>query len=346
MNDLAMTPVHLAGDAFAMTLRAKATKLRDELIRQTLDDMASWERAVEAEMGRTHPELRVGTRTYLEEVQTFRERVPQDFAWVLPTFEAFLTPDPDATNPAIDTLGTIRTMFDGEPDSSNNWTGTSPALTRINTVRAEMVASWRGQFTNNFIDHFVDPLQTVLPNQRNLAQLVQEQLICSKILYIRRRQSVLDLIDNATLAVQNLTGRYDAAGVGKWATIAAIALGTSLGPFVTGLGLLSAIMLDAGGTILQGLVPDGERAVTKMELAGYTAAEVAAKVTMAISALERDTYEQERLATDALRAISQALENMRRPAVLSNTSGPFSVATPALVSATPAELIAGLHPNN
>jgi hypothetical protein len=229
MNDSAVTPAHLSGGAFAVTLRTRATKLRDELIRQTLEDIASWERAVEAEMGRSHPELRVGTRTYLEEVQAFREGVPRDFAWVLPAFEAFLAPDPDATDPAIDTLGAIRTMFDGEPDSSNNWTGTSPALTRINTVRAEMVASWRGQFTNNFIDHFVDPLQTVLPNQRNLAHLVQDQLICSKILYIRRRQSVLDLLDNATLAVQNLTGRYDAADVGKWATIAAIALGTASG---------------------------------------------------------------------------------------------------------------------
>ncbi|WP_430783635.1 hypothetical protein [Actinoplanes sp. G11-F43] len=345
MPSTATTPAHLVGTTFRTALTGKAARLRDALIRKTLEDYASWERAIDDEVVRRHPELRIGTQTYLQEVEAFRGRIGDHFDWVVPTFETFLTPDPDDVNPAIEMLGTIQSWFDGKADATEKWTGTNPALVRVNDVRAEMVAGWRGAFTDNFIDHFVSPLQSVLPNQRNLAQLVQEQLTCNKVIYIQRRQSIIDLLDASIFATQNLAADQK-ADIAKWATIAAVAAGTTLGAFTTGIGLTAALVLDAGGTIAQGLVPEkvDKKALNGFDIEGRTTADICAKISIAIGTLERDTYGQEQQVASALRNITQALERLRRPAVLFNVSGPFSVETPALAGATAAELTRNLKP--
>ncbi|GAA4923660.1 hypothetical protein [Actinoplanes utahensis] len=345
MSNLARTPAHLVGNAYVSALTGKAAQLRDALIQQTLKDYASWERSIDENVIRRHPELRIGTQDYMREVETFRGRIGDAFDWVVPAFETFGTPDPDDIDPAIEMLGTIQGWFDGEVDTTNNWTGANPALERVNLVGAEMIAGWRGSFTDNFIDHFVTPLATVLPNQRNLAQLVQEQLTCNKVIYIQRRQSAMDLLDASIYATQNLDNEID-ADAAKWATIAAVAVGTTLGPFVAGWGIGLALMLDAGGTIAQGLVPDKEekKAITRFNIGGRTTADVTANIMTAISALERDTYSQEQQVATALRDITRVIESLRRPSMVSNTSGPFSLERSALADATAAELTRNMQP--
>ncbi|BCY14179.1 hypothetical protein [Actinoplanes sp. L3-i22] len=344
MSNLATTPANLAGGTYASILTEKAAELRDALIQQTLKDQYSRERAIDEGVTRRHPELMAGSLSYRQEAETFLGGLADYFDWVVPAFETFLTPDPDDINPAVDMLGTIQGWFDGRVDSANDWTGASPGLTRVNSVRAEMTTGWTGAFAENFIDHFVTPLETLLPSQRNLAQLVQEQLTCNKVIYIRRRQSALDLLDASIFATRNLAAEQKAENA-KWATIVAVAAGTTLGPFAHGLGILGSLLLDAGGTVAQGLVPDKTNLpISSFPIEGRTTADICAKITIAMSALERDTYAQEQQVANALRAITQVVEKLRRDAVLANASGPFSLERPALADATAGELVRNMRP--
>ena len=339
MTGRTATPPELAGAAYEQTVRRQAQKLKEELIRQTLEDVASWKRAVDDKWAAAHPDLPFNSPIPPEEVQQYRERVrTQDFEWVVPSFERFLVPDPDELNPAIDALARIEGMFEGEADFSGNWSGASAALVRVNDVRTEM-SEWQGAFAANFTDNFVTPLQNVVPNHRELIRLSSEQLECTKAIYCRFRKSVLDLLDQSLKATQSLSGGCD-PDVAKWGTITAVVIGTALGPVTAGWGLVAAVLLDAGGTFAGGLVPDGNRK-NESDLAAPTATEVAIKIHAAMSTLGNDLFGEEEVATAAMRMIAAVVGDHRQAVARSNRSGPFAVATPALADATPAQLMEG-----
>ncbi|MEU8238262.1 hypothetical protein AB0C07_08460 [Actinoplanes missouriensis] len=339
MSGRAATPPELAGAAFEQTVRQQAQRLKEELIRQTLEDVTSWKRAVDDKWANDHPDLPFNSPIPPEEVEQYRQRVrTQDYEWIVPSFERFLVPDPDELNPAIDALAQIEAMFEGEADFSGNWVGASAALVRINDVRAEM-GGWQGTFANNFIDNFVTPLQNLAPNHRELIRLSRDQLECTKTIYLRFRKSVLELLDQSIKATQSLSGGCD-PDVAKWGTIAAVVVGTVLGPVAAGWGLVAAVLLDAGGTFAQGLVPEGGRK-TESDLAAPTATEVAMNVHAAMSALGNDVFGEEEVATAAMRMIAGVVGDRRQEGARSNRSGPFTVATPALADATPAQLLGG-----
>jgi hypothetical protein len=192
------TPPELAGAAFEATIRSKAAELKSELIRQTLEDQASWAKAVRIEWERAHPGLSAESTSLLpseEEFESYRNTVRNEYyEWVEPAFERYLAPDPDATNPMIEALRTIESMFEGSQDNAGNFAPASAALARINDVRTDM-SQWQGDLQVNFIDNFLTPLQSVSVSQAAVAKVVREQLECNKILYIRYRKGVLDLVN-------------------------------------------------------------------------------------------------------------------------------------------------------
>lgn len=338
MPDHATTPAHLAGAAYEDTVRRQAANLRDELIRQTIEDMDSWLKAAENEWTRAHPDRPFGPPIPPEEVEQYRAKVRTEyFAWVVPAFERYLTPDPDDIDPVIDTLRTIEGMFEGDGDGAGNFHGASPALSRINDVRAEM-NGWQGSFKNNFIDNFLTPLQSVVPNQRQLVTLVRNQLECNKIIYIRYRSAVLDLLKKGIDATQMLdNGRDPKAEL--WGTLVACAVGTALGAVTGGWGLaLVAVCLDAGGTLMQGLIPNPPET---NDLSAPTAVEVGTKISQAMSALDHDTSAEEQRVAKALNAITSMLETRRRQDIFANRAGDFSVASPQLDEATPPQITGG-----
>jgi hypothetical protein len=338
MSDQATTPADLAGAAYEGTVRRQAAKLRDELIKQTLEDMESWMKAVENEWAAAHPDGNFGAPIPPQEVEGYRNKVRTEyFEWVIPAFEKYLTPDPDDIDPVIDTLRKIEGMFEGSADTTGNFTGASPALSRINDVRTDM-AEWEGSFKNNFVDNFLTPLQSVVPNQRKLVSLVRSQLECNKIIYIRYRAAVLKLLEKSIDATQMLNNARDPKSE-LWGTLIACALGTALGAITGGWGLaVTAVLLDAGGTLAQGLIPNPPET---NDLGAPTAVEVGIKITQAMNALDHDTSEQERLVANALNDITSMLENNRSKAIFANVAGSFSVGAPALDDATPGQVTDG-----
>ncbi|BBH70719.1 hypothetical protein ACTI_74040 [Actinoplanes sp. OR16] len=339
MSGRAATPPELAGAAYEQAVRRQAQRLKDELIRQTLEDVASWKRAVDDKWAGDHPDLPFNSPIPPEEVEQYRERVrTQDYEWIVPTFERLLVPDPDELNPAIDALAQIEGMFEGEADFTGNWVGANAALVRINDVRTEM-SGWQGAFSSNFTDNFLTPLQNVVPNHRELMRLSRDQLECTKAIYCRFRKSVLELLDKSIQAVQSLGGGCD-PDVAKWGTITAVVIGTVLGPVAAGWGLVAAVILDAGGTFAGGLVPSEGRK-TETDLAAPTATEIAMKIHAAVSTLGNDLYSQEEVATAAMQMMAGVVGDHRSQGARTNVSGPFVVATPALADATPAQLLGG-----
>jgi hypothetical protein len=335
--DSPTTPPELAGAAYEKTVRDQAAKLKAELIRQTLEDIESWRKAVDNEWAKAHPEGGNLSPIPPEEIERYRNRVGTDyFEWVVPAFEKYLVPDPDDINPVIDALRKVEGMFEGEADTTGNWTGASPALGRINDVRVDM-AEWEGSFKNNFVDNFLTPLQSVAPNQRKLARVAREQLECNKIIYIRYRSAVVKLLEKSISATQMLNNARDPKAE-LWGTLVACAIGTALGAVTGGWALAVAVLLDAGGTLAQGLIPNPPET---NDLSAPTATEVAVKISQAMSALDRDTSAEEQRVANALREITHMLETTRRQSVFANRSGDFSVASPALAEATHGQVTDG-----
>lgn len=338
MSDQATTPANLAGATYENTVRQQAAKLRAELIKQTLEDIESWLKAVEHEWAMAHPDKPAGSPVPPAEAEQYRNKVRTEyFEWVVPAFERYLTPDPDDINPVIDALRKIEGMFEGEGDTAGNFNGASPALSRINDVRTDM-AEWEGAFKNNFIDNFLTPLQSVVPNQRKLVTLVRGQLECNKIIYIRYRDAVLKLLEKGIHATQMLNNARDPKAE-LWGTLVACAIGTTLGAVTGGWGLaVTAVLLDAGGTLAQGLLPEPPQT---NDLGAPTAVEVGIKITQAMNALDHDTSEQERLVANALNDITSMLESNRSKSIFANTAGNFSVAAPELNDAAATQITDG-----
>jgi hypothetical protein len=340
------TPPHLAGAAFEDAVRRDARKLKEELIRQTLEDASSWSRSVEDRWANEHPgEAPIFVIPH-EEVEQYRERVrTEDFEWIIPSFERYLLPDPDQFNPVIDSLRHVEAMFEGRRDAEGEWVGAGGELGRTASIRTDM-DEWAGKFKDGFIDSFITPLEGTLPNHGELARIVGEQLKLTKVIYLRQRQSVLDLLGNGIKATQALSnGACSAEDACKWASIALVVIGTVAGALAPGWGVLSAaVFLEASGTIGGGLVPEAKEE-QKMPLAAPTATEVASNIANAMSRLNNDISFMEESAADALRELYRVAEIHRMKAVAENASGPFSVAVPELAYATPAQITVGLKPD-
>jgi hypothetical protein len=333
--DVVDTPAELAGGAFESTVRKKAAELKAELIRQTLEDIESWSKAVELEAARAHPESPHSPLPPAE-VEGYRNKVRNGYYdWVEPAFERYLSPDPDAINPMIDGLRTIESTFGGSQDGAGNFTPASPALGRVNDVRTDM-SQWQGDFQTDFIDNFLTPLQNVSLNQAAVAKVVREQLEVNKALYISYRKSVLDLLDKSIDAVKTLNNQRDPKSF-MWGTVIVVAIGTAL-TLGTGAVLVAGTLLSISGTLAQGAVPDAKK---KLDLGAPTAQEVAVKISEAMVALDGDTYEEERKVADALTALSNAIADSRQASVANNKSGDLAVAMPKVATARPAEVTDG-----
>ncbi|MEO3926008.1 hypothetical protein ABGB07_19375 [Micromonosporaceae bacterium B7E4] len=335
MSSQVDTPADLAGGTYKGTVREKAAQLKQELIRQTLDDIESWRKAVDLEWAQAHPES-PHSPIPPEEIEGYRNTVRNEYyEWVEPAFEKYLEPDPDATNGMIAALRTIESSFEGSQDDAGNFSGASPALSRINDVRTDM-SQWQGDLQVNFIDNFLTPLQTASVNQAAVAKVVREQLECNKILYIRYRKGVLELLDKSIQAVQTLNNGKDPKSF-TWGTLVGISVGTALTIGSGGLAVAGAVLI-MSSTISQGLVPDPPKT---NELSAPTAQEVAVKVSEAMSKMDGDVIEEERKVEQALKNLLDAIGDAR------TGTGPLTVPEPAISSARPGEITDGsLRPHD
>lgn len=331
------TPAEFAGSVFESAVRSKAAELKRELIRQTLEDIESWRKAVDLEWQRAHPDQWSGSPIPPEEIETYQNTVRNDYyEWVEPAFEKRLQPDPDAINPMIAALRTIESMFGGSQDNAGNFSPASPALARINDVRTD-ISFWQGDLQTNFIDNFLTPLQTVSMNQAAAAKLVREQLECCKILYIRYRKAILDLLDQAIGAVKTLNNQRDPEAH-MWGTLIGISLGTAV-MVIPGIGwAIGGAVLVASSTIAQGLAPDPPKT---FEVSAPTAQEVAVKVSEALSKLSSTMLDEERQVEEAFRNVYNGIADSRRTSINNNTAGPLAVAVPDVCDAKPAEILDG-----
>jgi hypothetical protein len=339
----APVPARLTGEAYAAAVRQGARRLKEELIRKTIEDADSWAKAVAAKWDEEHPGVPQRRGITEEEFNRYRDRVrTEDYEWVVPSFERHLDPDPVQFDAIILLLGQIEAKFGGDAQTSGGWTGSSSALGRINDVRGEMV-HWAGEFRTNFINSFVTPLENTLPNHRELVRLAGDQMKLTRLIYMRRREAVLKLLDQATRATQAVTSNSSVDATLKWGTIIMVVVGTVIGAFNPGVALLTTgVLLEVGGTVGQGLLPDRPDE-EKLPLGAPTAAEVAINVATALGQIGSEFAEAERQAAAALFTLTRAVEGERMRAGTPGTN-PFTVPAPAIATATPAQIIEDLHP--
>src|SRR5689334_24840568 len=129
-----VTPPELAGEAYRSAVRTGAEQLKQKLIDRTLHDGASWAKAmgqITSTDGRPHDGGLRSRGITPEDYQRFGVLVENDYAWVVPAFERYLLPDPDATNAMIDALATVEDTFQGSADNTGKFIPTHPGLSRI-----------------------------------------------------------------------------------------------------------------------------------------------------------------------------------------------------------------------
>jgi hypothetical protein len=342
------TPAEVAGATYTGTLMSQAYKLKAELIRQTIEDLESWAKALEKEWSAAHPDLagkpgvivhdgfyqepsRYGgvtlTRIPEAEMEGYRNQIRNEYyEWVVPAFEQFKEPDPDALNPMIENMRQIESWFGGSQDDAKAGSGSTQrsAIARIDSVRGDM-EEWKGAFQVNFLDNFVTPLQTVSHNMSGVAKGTHDALELAKSVYIRQRLEVLALLDTSIKAVKALNnGRDPESHV--WATL----IGISVGTILTGVGGPVAwvgIGLIVTSTIAQGFTPDP---AAKFEVSAPTAQEVAMKVAQALGKISNKTAGDEHKVQTMFRGLSSELSTSRSASIASNTEGPYVVPQPAL----------------
>lgn len=347
------TPADLAGEAFLSTLQSKAEGLKSELIRQTLADLESWVKAIDAEYHTAHPDrtddiVIQGSPGWVyrtqaghsseqiipeAELEAYRNRIRNDYyEWVVPTLTAYGNPDPDAANAAIDALRTIESMFGGSQSADGSYQTSELALTRINDVRTEM-GHWEGTFKTNFVDNFVSPLQNTFANQALAAKVARELLELNKVTYIAQRKGILELIDRSLKALGELSKDKDPDSY-TWCTLVGIAAGTLL-TGGTGLVAWAGVALITTSTLAQGMVPDP---ITKTEIGAPTAQEIAVNITEALRKQDVETAKDEDDVRRAFQTFQGDLASAR------GATGELKVPRPDLHGASIGEVRAGLKP--
>ncbi|MBN1173290.1 MAG: hypothetical protein JXA67_14040 [Micromonosporaceae bacterium] len=353
------TPANLAGGTYEGAVRSKASELKELLINQTLADVESWVEAMQNQYELAHPD-RPNDRVIADgsgwvmrsealgqheavipeaELEQYRNSVRNEYyEWVVPAFERYLEPDPDAISPMIEAMRTIEGMFHGATDNSGNASFANAGLARTHDVRTEL-GHWQGRFQEDFIDNFLTPLETVSINQASLAKAVRSQLVCGKGIYLEYRDAVIKLLDKSIEAVKLLNNQRDPKPC-MWGTLVGISLGTVL-TLASGGIAATGVALIVGSTLAQGVIPDPPK---KNDLAAPTAQEVAVKIADAMGKLDVDVSEHEQSLETAFRNISNAIAGARDGKVATNTSGPLSVAAPDLDTAPFDEIARGLRP--
>lgn len=349
MSSQVETPPELAGATFDGTLRRRAGELKQELIRQTLADVESWVKAMQREYELAHPDRpddtvipdgsgwvrRVGPTASHEqiipeaELERYRNAVRNEYyEWVVPAFERYLQPDPDAVNPMIGALRQIESMFGGSQDNSRELTASDPALKRIGDVRSEM-SHWVGDFQINFIDNFLTPLENTPGNCAAAAKMAREVLELNKVAYIAQRKAVLDLIDTSMDALKELAATKS-PDAHTWATLIGIAAGTVLTGFTVTAWI--GITLISASTLAQGLTPDEK---TKSNLSAPTAQEVAVKISEALAKVSEKVREDEETVLRLFQTLAEGIANSRAKV------GELKVPRPSIVSAGAGDVTSG-----
>ncbi|MBO0867412.1 MAG: hypothetical protein J2P15_02505 [Micromonosporaceae bacterium] len=337
-TDDVTTPPELAGQAYESAVRSKAAQLKEKLINQTLKDVDSFKDAVWSQWAADHPGLDPSSSAEPNstDIQRYMDTVRNDYyEWVVPAFERYLTPDPDAANAMIDTLNAIQNNFGGTADGTGNFTPSHPGLVRIGDALNDLTY-WVGALQENFIDNFLSPLQNVALNEGTVAQVARELLLLNKINYIRHRNAVLKLLDASATALDNLVTKNPKPAL--WATLIVTSIGTVLTAGTAGTVLVLGTTLSIAGTLGQGLVPN-QPVERQTDLSAPTAQEVAVNIADAIGRLDSDTEANDVRLVEGFKQAYDLISHLRSSYIASNTSGPLNVARPGLDSARPASIV-------
>ncbi|MEG3636821.1 hypothetical protein [Micromonospora palythoicola] len=347
------TPSEYTNQNFVPTLKEQAERLRQEFVRQTLEDLNSYLDALLLEYNRANPDRPASTVTSggfsviinngpglpnsevlitEAEIRRWQDAIQNEhYAWVVPTFEGYLTPDPDEANPAIESLGKIAESFGGVATEAGKLGNRDLGLAGLQTVRDQMERHWEGSFQQTFIGNFLAPLENGQACQAAAARISKELLEANKISKIAQRKAILDLIEKALTALGDLEARGKSASSYQWATLVGIASGTLIAATGGIAAWIGAVIISAS-TLAQGLKVGDDDPV---ELGGVTAQDVAVAVQRALTKQNEKFVADETQVADAFTRLHGDIVEARK------VVGQLGVNRPDLYGAAPADIYGG-----
>jgi|GEM_PF-1427039 len=354
------TPAEYANPKFVSDLTKKAKKLRQEFVRQTRQDMRSYLDALLEEYNKANPDRPAYTITSgafsvvinngpglpNEEVVLTEAEIRkweyaienEHYAWVVPTFNSYLTPDPDEANLAIDNLGEIAAKFGGSVAEAGELGNRDMGLTGLQTVRDQMENHWEGSFQQTFVGNFIAPLENGLACQAAAARIAKELLETNKISKIAQRKAILDLLDKAIAALGDLGAGGKSAKSYAWSTLVGIAAGTLIAATGGGMAAWVGAVIISTSTLAQGLEVGSD--AEAVQIGGGTAQDIATAVQRALTKQDKKFVDDETKVADALTRLHQDVADAR------NVVGQLGVNRPDLYGASSGDIRRGLTPSD
>jgi uncharacterized protein YukE len=352
------TPSQFTNANYVPALTQKAEKLRQEFVRQTLEDLNSYLDALLDEYNKANPDKPASTVTsggfsaivqngpglpdsevYLTEAQIrqWQDAIQNEhYAWVVPTFESYLTPDPDEANPAIEGLGTIAEKFGGVATESGKLGNRDLGLTGLQTVRDQMEQHWEGAFQQTFVTNFLAPLENGQACQAAAARISKELLEANKISKIAQRKAILDLLDKAIAALGDLGSGSKSSKQFIWSTLTGIAAGTLIAATGGTIAVWIGAVIISSSTLAQGLSVGTD--AQKTDIGGATAQEIAVAVQRALTSQNEKFVEDETKVADAMTQLQKDIAAARQ------VVGQLGVNRPNLYGASSKDIHRGLTP--
>lgn len=264
----------------------------------------------------------------------YDKEVEGSFGWIIPAFQEWATPDPDAFTDHIAAIrGAEGRLGDGE------------ALRLATSAQINLASQWDGAHCTN-LRNFLGTLLVVSGNQRAVARTLRELLEAEQALYRQAQGNMFQLADKVCLAIE-ATGQegppehrthLTILSAVAWIAGAALAIpsgGVSLYASVVTLNAIAAVSGAAAS-----LLPTGNA----KSLSADTVDGVLEKMSDVMAQARSDLAEREKDITSALLHNLEALSSLRRQAEDAKVNSPVAPAQPTIADAGPGSISSRLHP--
>lgn len=213
-------------------------------------------------------------------------------AWIPPTFEKFLEPDPFSFVGICGELKALKSKFGVEEGDL-----VETEFAELTTA-GQKLATWEGEFGRSGMN-YMNSLYTIVPNHGKVAQALWYNMEAARAIYAQTRKSAKDIAEATISALDyyNDDFRWPWDGPDGDRKLAyAIAIGTVGATAPPPLNVFSATIA-GGATILQQHNDDG--AGKDIKLAGDTPWDILDNMTAAQGDLDAQILEQENAVRDA-----------------------------------------------
>jgi hypothetical protein len=262
----------------------------------------------------------------------YEQHVEESCAWIVPAFQAWAVPDPDALTPQVTAVRAAEERL-----------GDGQVIRVATSAQISLAARWDGAYCTG-LRNFLSSFPVIAGNQQTIARTLRELLEAQQALYRQAQENMIKLAENILEAVR-AAGQPEKSGTRTYLTIlsavswiagAALAIPSGGASIYAGVVSLNAIAAASGAAA--SLLPGGD----PTSLDADTVDGVLEKMSQVMADAHTQVAEKQNDILAALTHNHEALSGLRQAAT-ATAATPVTPARPAILDARPGEIAAHLH---